>query len=59
MVTQPERVEWLRYPETETFVVNCLDQFVAAMPPVHALAADLMARTSSRLVDWLDHLVLG
>jgi hypothetical protein len=29
------------------------------MPPVHALAADLMARTGSRLVDWLDHLVLA
>lgn len=59
MMTQPERVEWLRYPETETFVADRLDQFVAAMPPVHALAADLVARTGSRLVDWLDHLVLA
>jgi hypothetical protein len=59
MVTQPERVEWLRYPEAETFVADRLDQFVAAMPPIHALAADLMVRTDSRLVDWLDHLVLA
>lgn len=52
-------VEWLRYPEAEAFVTAKLDQFVAFTPPARALQADLIVHTSSRLVDWLDHLVLA
>jgi hypothetical protein len=36
-----------------------LDQFVADLPPVRAWQAKLTTHTSSRLVDWLDHLVLA
>lgn len=52
-------VEWLRYPEAEAFVAEKLDQFVAVVPPARALQADLILHTSSRLVDWLDHLILA
>jgi hypothetical protein len=58
MMKPPQDFEWLRYPEAEAFVIDCLDAFVAAVPPLRTLAVVLLARTGSRLVDWLDHLVL-
>jgi hypothetical protein len=51
--------QWLRYPETESYVAERLDDLVASMPHVHALVGLLTRRTSSRLVDWLDHLMLA
>lgn len=53
------RIEWFRYPEAEAHVTAYLDTFVANMPLVRALAADLLARTGSRLADWADHVVLA
>lgn len=50
--------EWKRYPETEAYLAEKLTQFVDAVPPARALDVDLSVRTSSRLSDWLDHLVL-
>jgi hypothetical protein len=51
--------DWLRYPEAETYVDEHLAAFVTAMPAARALATDLVARTGSRLIDWVDHLVLA
>ncbi|HSR34310.1 MAG TPA: hypothetical protein VLY63_27395 [Anaerolineae bacterium] len=51
--------QWLRYPETESWVAERLDDLVANLPHVRAFAGLLARRTSSRLVDWLDHLVLA
>ena len=50
---------WLRHPEAATYVEELLDQFADALPPVRTFTADLLARTGSRLVDWLDHLVVS
>jgi hypothetical protein len=52
-------VEWLRYPEAEAFVAEKLAQFVVEVPPARTLQADLVVHTSSRLVDWLDYMVLA
>ena len=52
-------IEWLRHPEAEGFVMAKLDRFVDLVPPARALQADLFSHTSSRLVDWLDHMVLA
>jgi hypothetical protein len=52
-------VEWLRYPEAEAYVGEKLAKFVREVPPAAALRADLMLKTSSRLVDWVDHVVLA
>jgi hypothetical protein len=52
-------VEWLRYPEAEAFVSARLEQFMTDVPLARALQADLILHTSSRLVDWLDHLILA
>jgi hypothetical protein len=59
MMTDTKEFRWLRHPESSVYVNKKLDEFVAALPPTHALRTNLMARTSSRLVDWLDHLVLA
>jgi len=52
-------VEWLRYPEAEAFVAAKLDRCISLVPPARTLQADLILHTNSRLVDWLDHLVLA
>jgi hypothetical protein len=54
-----EQFEWLRCPEAEAYVGDCLARFAAAMPPVRALQAGLTAHTTTRLADWLDHVVLA
>jgi hypothetical protein len=59
MTAEREDFQWLRYPDAEAFVTERLEAFAATMPAARTLAADLLARTGSRLVDWLDHLVLG
>jgi hypothetical protein len=60
-VTTPSQpmVEWLRYPEAEAHVSEKVDAFLASVPLVRNLQADLIVQTSSRVVDWLDHLILA
>jgi hypothetical protein len=54
-----KRFEWLRYPETEAFVAERLSELLASMPRVRAFSGLLVRRTGSRLIDWIDHLVLA
>jgi hypothetical protein len=56
---QDGNVAWLRYPGADAYVSGLLEDYLAGMPPARRLAADVLARTGSRLVDWLDHLVLA
>ena len=51
--------DWLRYPEAEAFLLSLWDEFLAQAPPVQALGEQVAVHTSTRLVDWLDHLVLA
>ncbi len=57
-MTDAGRFEWQRYPDAEAFVTRHLSELVAAMPQVRTMSADLLAYGSSRLADWLDHLIL-
>jgi hypothetical protein len=60
MKSANERIpEWRRYPDAEATIMGKLGSFTAAMPPAAAFERDLMRYTSSRLIDWLDHLVLA
>lgn len=59
MANQSERFVWLRYPEVEAFIGRLVDSFVEAMPQALVLASELTERTGSRLLDWLDHLVVA
>ncbi|MCL7453016.1 MAG: hypothetical protein M8467_08185 [Anaerolineae bacterium] len=58
-MSQPEDIRWLCHPEAENYVAGHLEQFTSTMAPVHDFVADLWAQTSTRLIDWLDHLVLA
>jgi hypothetical protein len=58
MGLEREEIRWLRHSEAEALVADRLSQFVAHMPPIRALEARIAACTNSRLMDWLDYLVL-
>jgi hypothetical protein len=53
-----EQSQWRRYPEVAAFVAERLAQFVAGVPPVQALQAQMILYADNRLADWLDHMVL-
>ena len=57
-MTDIREFNWLRYPAAETFVAERLDEILAAMPAVRAFSGALITKTGSRLIDWIDHLVL-
>lgn len=50
---------WRRHPEAEAYIGRHLDTFTAALPAAAQLDGQMLARTGSRLSDWLDHLVLA
>lgn len=50
--------EWHRYPETDAYLTDLVGAALAHMPQTSAFAHKLEAMTGSRLVDWLDHLVV-
>ncbi len=58
-MTTKQEFEWHRHPDAEIFITERLDDFVIGVPQVRDLAADLLLRTGSQLVDWIDHLVLA
>jgi hypothetical protein len=51
--------EWRRYPDAEGFLLAKVADYADTMPQARVLQADLLMHTSSRLIDWLDHLVLA
>jgi len=59
MTASKAEFQWFRQPDAEAFIATRLDEFLAAMPAATAFSQRLMAHTSSRLFDWLDHLVLA
>jgi hypothetical protein len=59
MTAERTEFEWRRHPEAEAYLLARLDEAVDAMPPLRAFGAELRAHTSSRLVDWVDHLVVA
>jgi hypothetical protein len=58
-MTQPRTFRWLRHPDAEGYVVGHLEEVVASVPTLGTFSTVLCARTGSRLIDWLDHLVLA
>jgi hypothetical protein len=58
MAAETREYDWQRWPETEAFIAGLLDRALAGNPFAAALADRMHAETSTRLVDWTDHLVL-
>jgi hypothetical protein len=51
--------DWKRFPETEVFIAGCLESALAGNPFAAELARRMREETSTRFVDWVDHLVLA
>jgi len=56
--SQPNPSQWQRHADAESFLLDLVDQVVAAMPRVQDFQSRLMLQCNTQLVDWLDHLVL-
>ena len=51
--------DWQRLPGAEAYFARQIDRVAAEVPKAQELAHDLLIRTGSRLVDWVDHIVLA
>lgn len=49
--------QWKCHPKAEALVYSILDQCCQANPFIASFAQDLLTQTSTRLFDWLDHVV--
>jgi len=54
----PTRFDWKRYPETEAFFLGGLDAFLKAHQVAARLEQKIREHTGTRLINWVDHVVL-
>lgn len=55
---QHQHEPWTTWPHAEALIQEYLDQFLACHTPARRLGADMERFTSTRMFDWLDHLIL-
>lgn len=58
-MTMNAAFQWQRHPKAESLIASALEGCCEANPFIAALKADLLKHTSTRLFDWLDHIVVG
>lgn len=51
--------QWKCYPEAEKLLQQTLDEVIKKNPNVETLSNELLKHTSTRLFDWLDHMIVG
>ncbi len=51
--------DWQCHPKAESFVLDVLEQCCMHNHFIHQLQHDLLKHTSTRLFDWLDHVIVG
>ena len=51
--------QWKCQPQAEQFIIKTLDEAKAANAFIASLETDLLKHTSTRLFDWVDHIVVG
>lgn len=51
--------QWQCHPKSEAAVLSILEKCCKVNPFINQLAQDLEKQTSTRLFDWLDHVVVG
>ena len=51
--------QWKCEPQAESLVFSLLNEYTQANPFIEALRFDLLKHTSTRLFDWVDHVVAG
>lgn len=51
--------QWQCHPKSEQLLLNLLEECCDANPVIAQLKQDLLTQTSTRLFDWVDHIVIG
>ena len=54
----PTRFDWKRYPEAEAFFLEGMDTFLKAHQAASRLEQKIREQTGTKLLDWVDHIVL-
>ncbi len=52
------RFDWERYPEAEAFLLEVVNTFLGAHQVAARLEQKIREQTSTKLLDWIDHIVL-
>jgi hypothetical protein len=58
-MTVSTQFKWVCQPKAEALLTHILEECCNANPFIAALSQDLLTQTSTRLFDWLDHVVVG
>lgn len=58
-MTKENLYDWKRHPKAEQLLVSYLAECVSSNAAVKQLEHDLLHLTSTRLLDWVDHFVMG
>ncbi len=53
-----EEFQWQRHPEAEGLIILFLNQYIDKNKTLNTLKDDLYRHTSTRLFDWIDHIVI-
>ncbi len=56
--TAHDKFDWGLYPDLEKFVLGTIDRFLGKHRFAKALSGRMMAESSTRFVDWIDHIVM-
>lgn len=59
MTTINAPFQWKCQPQAEALLLNILNQCCSANPIINSLQQDLLQHTSTRLFDWIDHVIVG
>lgn len=54
-----EKYIWHCQPKAEALVMHLIDEFCKANPFIHDFKTELLHHTSTRLFDWVDHVMVG
>jgi hypothetical protein len=58
-MTERDNFSWHRHPDAEALVGELLSDLTTALPDAASLESAMVAKTSSRLIDWIDHMVVA
>jgi hypothetical protein len=59
MKRMPNQFVWQQFPEAEKYILSLFNEYVAKFPQVKLLQTVLKEETSTRLFDWVDHLLVS
>lgn len=54
-----ETFEWKCHPKAEAFISQAIDECCHGNPLINHLSNELLKKTSTRIFDWVDHIIVG